>query len=104
MNIFDKDYKMLKAIEKSAKSRSDLCGGTTTAAFRLTRLLELGYIISDSWEPVPGQVTKFRLTGEGRACIQDAKRKFIIDIFIFIGLHVITPVAVTLITNWICHW
>ena len=99
MNIFDKDYKMLKTLENGAKSRTELCDGTNAAYSRLTHLIERGLIISDSWEPVPGQETKFRLSGEGRAYIQDCedeeKRK---NILWFIK-DIITPIGLTIITN-----
>ena len=99
MNIFDKDYKMLKTLEKEAKPRSAICDGTTSAASRLIRLLELGYIISDSWELVPGQEAKFRLTGEGRAYIQNHERETFVKWRDRIIFSFITPIILSIITT-----
>lgn len=98
--IFDKDYKMLKALEKGAKSRAELCGGTTTAASRLTRLLELGYIIPNSaGEPEPNKEIKFMLSGEGRAYIQDVEDECRMIRRERIVFSIIVPIALTIITN-----
>ena len=97
--IIDKDYEMLKALEKEPKPRSAICDGTITTTARMTRLLELGLIVSDSWEPVPGQEVKFRLTGEGRAYIQDRENKAKRQIKYLILSAIIAPILVYIITK-----
>lgn len=70
--LSEKDYKLLKSLEHGARSRSELGGSDPEIAARLTRLLELGFVVPDVDLDMIRE-TRFELTAEGRAYIRDHK-------------------------------
>ena len=95
-DVSDRDYKLLKLLEHGARSRSALGGSDPEIAARLTRLLELGLIVSDvDYDMI--RETKFELTAEGRAYIQDHKDETVKKHFNGLVLVIIIPIILLLI-------
>ena len=92
----DRDYKLLKSLEHGARSRSELGGSDPEIAARLTRLLELGLVVSDVDLDMIHE-TGFELTAEGRAYIRDHKDETKKKHFNGVVLVIIIPIILLII-------